>query len=220
VWYHGRVTPLETLREELVLDDGTRVIVRGISPDDAAELRRGFERLSPSSRYRRFLGVFNVLTDATLHYLTHVDGVNHVAIGATTQPDGAAEPIGIAVARFVRLVDEPTIAEAAITVADDMQGKGLGRRLAVTLGRLARERGIAHFRGEVLADNAAIRQLLAELGAAMKPVEDGRLSFDIPVDMPDEQFEPIARRLLDAASRDLVGHVALERFLFGPRSPS
>src|SRR5207249_1225870 len=83
-----------------------------IRPDDADELRRGFERLSPESRYRRFLSGVHQLSDEALRYLTHVDERDHLAIVVTRpRPDGSEE--GLGVARFIRLRDEPTADEPA-----------------------------------------------------------------------------------------------------------
>ena len=93
-------------QEEHVLDDGTHVSLRKIRPGDAAELRRGFDRLSPSSRYRRFLASRNTLSDETLRYLTCVDGHDHVAIVAVGHGDDGTE-VGLGIARFIRLPEDP-----------------------------------------------------------------------------------------------------------------
>jgi GNAT superfamily N-acetyltransferase len=196
--------------ENHVLDDGTPVTVRHVRPEDAAELKRGFDSLSPSSRYRRFLGSMTTLSDSTLHYLTCVDGRDHVAIVAVTRPaDGGAER-GLGIARFVRAAEDPTVAEAAITVIDDVQHKGLGRILALTLARAALERGVKRFRGEILVDNEPVRQLLDEVGATIRSVGDGALLFDVDLGPPDNhdahgRLEMVARRFLRAASSYLAG---------------
>src|SRR3989442_11671892 len=65
--------------EEHMLADRSIVRLRLIRPDDADELRRGFERLSPESRYRRFLSGVHQLSDEALRYLTHVDERDHLA---------------------------------------------------------------------------------------------------------------------------------------------
>jgi GNAT superfamily N-acetyltransferase len=186
-------------REEHALRDGTQVVLRHVRPEDADALRKGLERLSPESRYRRFLEQVSHLTDAQVEYLTRVDGQDHVAIGAVT---AAGEGVGIA--RFVRLKD-PQAAEAAITVIDDMQGKGLGYLLAITLARAAWERGVRRFRGRVLAENPQILQLLAELGATLeKPDEHGGVVFEvelIPTPFaPGSTLDVLTRRLLKAAA--------------------
>lgn len=188
---------------DCTLDDGTRVHLRDIRPDDAAELKRGFEQLSPTSRYQRFLGGISSLTASMLRYLTNVDGQDHVAIVATVA-DGDGER-GVGVGRFVRLAGEPTVAEVAITVTDELQGRGLGRTLGTMLALLARERGIEHFRGEVLVDNVLCRELLLGLGATVAPTGEGRLAFDVPLTGDDARLDATARRVLRAGAGGLVG---------------
>jgi GNAT superfamily N-acetyltransferase len=204
-------TPPE-LHEEHVLDDGTPVVLRMVRPSDATELRHGFERLSPSSRYRRFLASRSSLSDETLRYLTCVDGHDHVAIVALTHgPDGAE--VGLGIARFIRI--EPEVAEAALTVIDDAQGKGLGRILALALARAAVAHGIHRFRGEILATNQPVQQLLEEAGAVVRPSGEGSLVFDVELNPPEpHRLELTARRLLRAAASQVLG---LFRGLTGAR---
>jgi GNAT superfamily N-acetyltransferase len=189
--------------EDHVLGDGTAVTLRHVRPEDASELRRGLERLSPESRYRRFLGAVTILTDAHLRYLTCVDGQDHVAIVAVRRAAGPDGGIGLGIGRFVRLKEEPSTAEAAITVIDDAQGKGIGRLLALTLARAAYERGIRRFRGWILADNTAVRQLLTDVGAVVSRAEDGGMTFYVELTptpfTPGSRLDVIARRLLRAA---------------------
>src|SRR5579871_764791 len=142
------------------LTDGTRVRLRMLRPEDRERLRAGFERLSPQSRYRRFLSPTPRLTERMLTYLTHAYGRDHVAIGAErVEPDGRGGE-GLGVARFIRLADAPDTAEAAVAVVDDVQGRGLGRLLLATLVEAACERGIRKFRAHVLPGNAPVDTLL------------------------------------------------------------
>jgi len=195
--------------EEHVLADGTPVILRHVRPEDAEEVRRGLERLSPRSRYRRFLGAVSALTDEQLRYLTCVDGQDHVAIVAIRGTPGAAGEIGLGIGRFVRLKEEPAAAEIAITVIDDAQGKGIGRLLALALARAAHERGVRRFRGRILADNVAVRELLADVGAVLGKPEDGGIAFDVELTptpfTPGSHLDVVARRLLRAARSGLLG---------------
>jgi len=175
--------------------------LRHVRPSDAAELARGFERLSPSSRYRRFLTGGTALSSELLRYLTCVDGHDHVAIVAATNTADGHET-GIGIARFIRAKDDPDVAEAAVTVVDEMQHKGVGRRLALTLARAALERGVLRFRGELLAENDPMRRLLADAGATVRPSEDRSLVFEVQLGSHDpQQLESIVRRLLRAVSR-------------------
>jgi ribosomal protein S18 acetylase RimI-like enzyme len=152
--------------EHAVLRDGTQVAVRLVRPEDRELLRAGFDRLSPESRYARFLAPKASLSDDELRYLCEVDQENHVALGAVRDaPDGApdGEPIGLGIARFIRLTDRPDTAEAAIAVADEVQHQGLGRLLLTRLVAAAAERGIARFRCEVLGSNTGMTALLGEI---------------------------------------------------------
>jgi GNAT superfamily N-acetyltransferase len=162
----------ERYREDAELRDGTSVQLRLVRPADRELLRRGFNSLSTESRYLRFMGTKAKLTEAELEALTTLDGVDRFAIGALRrEPGGVGE--GLGVARFVRLPGNPEIAEAAVTVADSVQGRGLGSLLLRRLAAAAREREIRFFRGDVLACNEPMRRLLAgHLAATVEPDDD------------------------------------------------
>ncbi|HEY6034847.1 MAG TPA: GNAT family N-acetyltransferase [Kofleriaceae bacterium] len=187
--------------ERYSLADGTVVRLRHVRPADADELKRGFDRLSPSSRYRRFLAGRAALSNEMLQYLTRVDGHDHVAIVAVRAAADGTEA-GLGIARFIRTKDDPEAAEAAITVIDDMQRKGVGRILALALARAALERGVKRFRGEILAENEPVRRLLEGVGATMRFGDSGSLVFEVDLGSRDPaELESIARRLLRAISQ-------------------
>ncbi|MFT3769937.1 MAG: GNAT family N-acetyltransferase [Minicystis sp.] len=197
-------TTAETFREEHVLADGTRVTLRFIRPEDAVELRRAFGKLSARSRYQRFFSVMPELNDEMVRYLCEVDGDRHVAIVATTDSHDLKSEIGLGVARYVRLADTPDVAESAVTVVDEAQGRGVGRLLVHALARLARDRGVHSFRGTVLAENVRMRHMLEEVGAKLHPDDGQTLVFDVPLSWPAErEAEHPLRRLLRAAAESL-----------------
>ncbi len=191
-------------REEHVLSDGTKVTLRLIRPADAEPLRQGFSRLSPTSRYRRFLSGISELSDDMVRYFTEVDGVNHVAIVAITDSLDLKTEIGLGVARVIRLEGEPTVAEAAVTVSDDAQRKGLGRLLVRTLAEAALERGVKTIRAEVLAENAPMRALLDEVSAVVRSDDGTTLVLDIPLEWH--------RAALHEGASDGVDHPLLRLF--------
>lgn len=144
------------------LTDGTEVVIREIRASDKALLAAAHERLSERSRLRRFLASKPRLTSSDLRYLTEVDGTNHYAVVAML---GDPQHCAIAgVARWVRLVDDPASAEAAVVVGDSLQGKGLGRLLALNLADAARERGIHRIRASILSDNPPALALMKVIG--------------------------------------------------------
>lgn len=170
-WYEE---PIET-----VLRDGTRALVRMVEASDKESLAEGMDRLSPRSRYLRFHGGIEKLTERQLEYLTDVDQRDHVAWVALTSEQG--RDVGIGVARFVRIAGEPDVAEAAITVLDDYQGRGLGTVLLGVLAAAAGRRGIKVFRSYVLGENTDMLALFEALGATRTHVEPGVFQVDMSV---------------------------------------
>jgi GNAT superfamily N-acetyltransferase len=174
---------------EATLRDGTRVLLRPILPEDKAELLDGFRRLSPESRYRRFLSPVDELTEEQLRNLTEIDYVDHFAWVAFDLGD-AGHP-GIGVARYVRVVGEPEVAEAAVTVVDDYQGRGLGTLLLEALGAVALENGITTFRGYALEENQPILEVLDGLGASTAHDSPGLVRVEIDLRVGETPGSPL-----------------------------
>lgn len=126
------------------------VTVRPLRSGETAVVQAVFDALGPRSRLLRFGGAKNVLRAAELELLARVDANHHVLVAAA-----AGRPIGLA-----RLVREGASAEVAFEVADDWQGRGIGRLLVDRLAADARAAGIEHLEGDVRDVNAASRALL------------------------------------------------------------
>lgn len=169
--------------ERTQLRDGTSVLLRLLRPEDKALLRDGFDKLSPESRYTRFFSSKTTLSDDELAYLCDIDQETHFAIGAIREnEDGSVTGLGIA--RFIKVEDAPEgpAAEAAIAVADEMHGRGLGRLLFLRLCAAARERGFTTFKCEVLGGNSSMQHLLDAIGAQRDvSVSQGVVTFDLTV---------------------------------------
>jgi RimJ/RimL family protein N-acetyltransferase len=146
-----------------ILNDGRQVTIRPIGSDDHERLRASHARLSPESRYRRFLATKPELSSADARYLVEIDGSDHFALVATV-PEEPDEPI-VAVARYIRLPDDPAAAEFAIVVGDDYQRQGLASELMTRLAHAAVARGVRRFRATMLADNVAIHRVTAKCAA-------------------------------------------------------
>ena len=187
------------------LSDNTLVYLREIRADDKARLADALAHLSEESVRKRFLGPKPSLSTSELRYLTEVDGHDHYAIVAFA--DGDEEHI-VAVARFVRLVDDPAAAEAAITVGDHAQGKGLGALLARRLADAARERGVARLTASIASDNKAALKVMRKIDERLKGAPVGssvsELVAQLPVAGPDELDDdreaPAAARVSPAAA--------------------
>jgi RimJ/RimL family protein N-acetyltransferase len=193
-----------TSKEEIVtLRDGSQALVRPIRPEDRWRLAEGLKQLSPRSRYLRFHADLEEFTDDQLAYLTEIDHHDHEAWGALDVDDPEAP--GMGVARYVRLEDDPEVAEVAVTVVDAYQGRGVGTVLLRRLAASAIEHGIRTFRNYVLAENEEMLQVLDLVGASRREIEPGLLQVDVA--LPDDPallpspgmadlFREIARGLL------------------------
>ncbi|MGH8992096.1 MAG: GNAT family N-acetyltransferase [Acidimicrobiia bacterium] len=160
------------------LPDGTELVLRPVVPDDKELFLAAFERLSPLSRYRRFLSPLPRLSPAFLNYLTEVDHLHHTAWLAVVEE--AAGPAAVGVSRAIRL-DDPRGAEIAVTVIDPYQRRGIGRVLLGTLVLEAVETGVSRFVGLVLADNRPMVAVLRRVGARFYPEEVGTLRAELDV---------------------------------------
>lgn len=183
---HGLGTPLRGSADVLyrlhALHDGTLVRLRYLVPGDADELRAGFARLSPESRYRRFFSPIPRLSDAMVQRLVGTDGHDHVALVAESLPDRGEPPVPLGIARFIRVKDRPSAAEIAVTVIDEMHGRGLGHLLLEAIAVLAREHGVTMIVASVLAENAPMNALIRRMGrVASLRREQGVLQYEVPL---------------------------------------
>jgi RimJ/RimL family protein N-acetyltransferase len=159
----------------LVLADGTRILLRPLSTDDRAGLAALFARLTPESRYRRFLSPKPELTPRELTYLTDIDHLHHEAFAAVDPLDGSIVGVG----RYVHEADRPGVAEVAVEVADELQGLGIGTALARRVVRRARANDFALLTATALWENRRARALLRRLEFHARGSEGGVIQLEL-----------------------------------------
>lgn len=186
------------------LRDGSEVIIRELTPQDAPILAEAFERLSPESRDLRFLGAKPRLSTVELEYLTDVDGHAHEALGAVDAASGR----GVGVARFVRLVADAPVAEVAVTVVDDWQRRGLATLLLEELNERARAVGIERYTALVSGENRAVVSLLDRIGARVLSADAAVGTVEYEVELPAVGLGHSLGAALRAAAS---GHMTLPR---------
>ena len=108
-------------------------------------------------------------------------------------------------ARYVRLDDEPEVAEAAVVVADPYQGRGLGTILLGMLGVSAIGSGIRAFRAYVLVENRLMLEILRDLGGTVALEEPGMYRVDLPLhEDPDELPDTPTGRVFKAVAKKVL----------------
>jgi acetyltransferase len=145
------------LEGEIRTRDGRTVRVRPIRPEDAEREVRFFAGLSARSRYQRFMQYLSTLSERMLARFTQLDYDRELALVALWEDEF------VAVGRYAPNEDGVT-AEFALVVADDWQGKGLGRALLERLCDAARAAGYRALYGEILHANREMLELAAHVG--------------------------------------------------------
>lgn len=146
-----------------VLDDGTVLSLRPITPDDALRLQAFHARLSPDTIRGRYLGAHPVLTAAEAERFARVDHQHRMAFVASVL-EGDTEAI-VGVARYdclgKGLEDQ---AEAAVVVEDRYQGRGVGTILLHQLIAYARAHGVRTLVAEVSVANDRFMDFIRRSG--------------------------------------------------------
>lgn len=151
------------------LADGESVIVRLARPDDAAGVERMHERCSSESRYQRYFTPMNEWREENLR---RISGEHRGATLVVT--DLKDEVIGLGNV-FPAGPGETSVAEIALIVEDDWQGRGVGRLLLDHLIEVARRLSFPTLIAYVLAENRPMRALLDATGLEWEPTTDHEL---------------------------------------------
>lgn len=183
-------------RFTLPLRDDELVDFRPVKQNDKETIQKGMLALSSKSRYFRFFSPILKLSDAQLYNFTEIDQQNHVAWIALAHNE--PEDRGLGIARFIRIQNQPEIAEFGMVVIDSYQQRGLGTILLAVLNRMASINGIEILRGYVLADNTVMSNWLGRLGA-VGVYENGVYQMDLSV--RGDLFSSKCRRILTCSDK-------------------
>jgi GNAT superfamily N-acetyltransferase len=184
----------------IMLRDGSHVRVRQGRRSDGGLLLRGFQRLSPESRYRRFLTPMPRLPEAAVRRLTDIDHRDHEVVVALDEH--GTEALGVA--RYVRDRRRPSAAEVAVTIVDDWQGHGLGTLLLEAISARARAEGIRTFTALMLAHNETMMDLFRRLGP-VQVVDHEAGTVEVEIALPATGVAPELSELLRLAAEHDVG---------------
>jgi acetyl coenzyme A synthetase (ADP forming)-like protein len=194
---------------DVILRDGSTLRLRPPHEGDVDAVLEFFARLSEQSVYQRFHG-FPTLTAATVEPFVDPDWDERGSLIGTLTGGGEPERV-VSLASFVRLRD-PSCAEVAFAVADELQGHGVGTRLLEQLAESAADAGISTFVAEVMPDNRAMLRVFEDAGFAVsRRLEGGTTEVRLAIH-PTESY----REAVDV--RDHVAVAASLEPFFAPRT--
>jgi acetyltransferase len=135
------------------------ILLRPIRPDDEPAYAGLLGRVTPEDTRLRFFTPRIDLSHRHIARMTQIDYAREMAFVAVAKASG--EMLGVA-----RLAADPdyTRGEYGVLVRSDLKGKGLGWRLMQQLIVYARHEGLKELFGSVLAENATMLKMCAELG--------------------------------------------------------
>lgn len=163
----------------LTLKNGMKVFLRPVLQTDGVLLVDFFNKISPRTRYLRFLRHLDALPEDMLYSFTHINYDSEFALVAFIDEDDTAAIIGVA--RYAVDPHDET-ADLAVTVRDDWQHFGLGTSLLAKTIDIGKEHGIFHFKSMIDPQNTIIRQILLSLGYTVKySLRSGFFEVDIAV---------------------------------------
>jgi len=168
--------------ERTVLRDGIPAAIRPIKPDGAEALVIAIRRLTPRSRYQRFLSARADYSTAEMDPFVKCDGIERIGIVLAPLDESGEELPPVGVAHCLRDARHSVSAEVAVVVTDEWQGRGVGSALIASLARRAAAVGIERWWALMLTDNFAARRLLEKSGRVRREVVSSGLSeltFDL-----------------------------------------
>jgi len=152
--------------------DGRRIVFRGACPGDKEKLIRFYERLSAETIYTRFFSIMRYFDPYVERLLS-----SSKALVVVAEDAGTGEIVGIA----ELIVDKDDVAEGGIIVLEELQGKGIGSRLAEAMRKAAVEHGVRAVYGYILPDNVKALRLVKKLGGRVKERYPSMLYVEIPI---------------------------------------
>ncbi|GAB3490154.1 GNAT family N-acetyltransferase [Amycolatopsis cihanbeyliensis] len=180
-----------------LLADGRVVLVRPLTPGDAAEILALHRRLDERDSYFRFFGPRPSRLGDLVRRIAAETGPRHASAGAFL----SGRLIGVA---SYEATAEPGAAEVALVVEGAAQAGGVGTLLLEQLVSVAREHGIARLVAVVLAENAGIIRVLRDLGLPLVLTGTGpERSVELAVDAGDRYLDAVADRERVAATASL-----------------
>jgi len=193
---------------EVLLKDGSRIILRPIRSDDIEGWLGFVSRLSRRTKYLRFHSLPKLGRDDAIRFCT-VDYNNTFAFVAEVR--GGQRKDIVAIGRYYRLPKRHS-AEVAFAIEDAYQGKGIGTKLMEWLANVARENSITSFQADVLGENREMMSVFRAYGFHVESELSGGVYH---ITFPIARTKRVVKK---EEERERIATVASVRSLLYPRS--
>ena len=167
------------LARRITLRDGGKVLIRPLGAEDAALYPDFLADVTHDDLRLRFFTAMREVNAELIDKLTHYDPAHAMAFIAIDERTG--KMLGV-----VRLHDDKddVNGEFAILLRSHLKGHGLGWLMMKHMIAYAKARGLKTVQGQVLAENATMLTMCAELGFHVTddPTERGVKHVTLPLD--------------------------------------
>ena len=159
----------ETLKENIVLKDGTKALLRPIKPEDEPLWLELLGSCSKESIYSRFRYDFHFNSHEVATQFCFIDYDREMGIVAEIEEEGRKKLIGVG-----RLIADPDLesAEYAVLITDEWQGKDLGKYLTEFCLEIARRGRVKRVVAMTTNDNKPMISVFRKLGFIVEFKED------------------------------------------------
>ena len=192
---------------EVLLKDGSRILLRPIRRDDVERWLEFISRLSHRTKYLRFHSMPKLGHEDALRFCS-VDYNNAFAFVAEVVRDRRRDII--AIGRYYRIPYKSS-AEVAFVIEDAYQGKGIGTKLMEGLANVARDNGITTFEASVLAENREMMNVFKDYGfhvTSEREEDEYHITFPIARTKLVTQKEEERERIATVTSLPVLGVAA------------
>jgi len=160
------------------IEGGEQVTFRMARPDDARIQQEFVAALSDKSKYMRFFSGMKKLPDHVVKAFTTPRFPISYAVVATVSESGKEKQIGVA--RWAPTGTEG-VAEFAVVVADEYQGRGIASRLMRLLIAAAAVGGLQRLEGLILKENEPMLAMVRKMGFTVCPNHNAGPSIELYV---------------------------------------
>ena len=149
-----------------LFEDGTKVLIRPIRPDDEPLMVRFHATLSERSVYLRYFHMMNLGCRVAHERLARICVIDYdcemVLVVERESPEAAKREI-LAAGRLVK-ADRANEAEFAVLISDQFHGHGLGTELVRRLLEIARAEKLQRVTADILPENDHMLRVCSLLG--------------------------------------------------------